>query len=1007
MYNRALIGFLSALLFILLALRAHGGSQPDLSLFTCQIASGIAGGPVPTDERINEWYDEQTAQTNRRGEGQALPLREFEPNFGQTDSRYPWLSRGEGFYLFLRPDGAAMDMRTSGGRANGVIAVDFEGANPNAAAEAGDFRSLQHYLLGARPEKWVTDVPVFTAVTFTGVYPGIDLTYYQRDGLLEHDWIVRPGADLSRIRMRFSPGTGVRLDAGGNLILQAGEATVRWQAPRSYEMRSGRSVASHWRMDAGGTVSIDAARTSAGETLVIDPPIEYLTYLGRSGYEISGRSVTDAQGNLYLTGVTSNGAWPATPGAPLNNLLGFTPTNAVVSKLSSDGKQLLFSTIFGGTYLEAGVGIALDPQGNILLTGATTSDDFPTTPSSVQPTAPALGAADPNVTNCFVLKLNAAGTAPVFGTYLGGTKIDACTAIASDPQGNVYVAGYSNSSDFVTTDGVAGPRYRLPTAQGAADLIVVKLNPAGTERIYSTYLGGSGDDMPSGMAVDGQGAVYLTGSTSSTNFPVTGNAIRGTFSGGNRSNLSPLEPGDAFVLKLARDASSIVYATYLGGSSDDVGYAIQVDGQGNAYVAGSTMSTNFPLTQGAYQAQYRGAGGMNFQAGDCFVSKVNPTGTQLVYSTLLGGTGDERCMALGVDVQGSAWVGGHTHSRDFPVTADAVQTTNRTGIAARGQVRFGDAFVANLSADGTRLNFSTYLGGSGHEMITGLALSAEGQPTVTGFTSSRDLPATAGSYQPSYFGGVDREAPFDDLFVAKFGGTAGVSLAAVANAASYSQNRITPGMIVTLTGTGIGPGQLTTGSFVNNRFTTTVGGTRFLFDGTPAPIIYVSGGQSSVVAPYDVAGKQTVQVVAERDGVRSAPLAVTVVEAAPGLFSANSSGQGPGAILNQDNTLNSPQNPIVQGGVIILYGTGEGRVSNTPADGSLAGQPLPTPVLPVRVTVAGRECNVLYAGAAPGLVAGLFQVNAQLPAGIPSGNQAVVVTVGTAASQNGLTVAVQ
>jgi uncharacterized protein (TIGR03437 family) len=148
-------------------------------------------------------------------------------------------------------------------------------------------------------------------------------------------------------------------------------------------------------------------------------------------------------------------------------------------------------------------------------------------------------------------------------------------------------------------------------------------------------------------------------------------------------------------------------------------------------------------------------------------------------------------------------------------------------------------------------------------------------------------------------------------------------------------------------------------------------------------------------------------VIAERDGVQSAPLTVSVVEAAPGLFSANSSGQGQGAILNQDNSLNSPQNPIIQNGVIILYGTGEGRVTNTPADGSLAAQPLPAPVLPVRVTVAGRECNVLYAGAAPGLIAGLFQINAQLPPGVPAGNQPVTVTVGTAPSQNGLTVAVR
>jgi len=1003
MYKRALAATLLSLLVLGIVDRARAGNI-DAETLGCMLGLVLATGRIdyPTMKEFIDGDDGLDDEGYR-----VLPVTDFEPNFGQTDRRYSWLSRGSGFYLFLRAEGAVMDLRTGQGRPNGLIEVTFEGANGGAAAEPGEYRSLQHYLLGSDSSRWVTDIPVFSAVTFSRVYPGVDLTYYQRDGLLEHDWIVRPGASARQIRMRFGSGTAVRVDDAGNLSLRTGNAEVIWHAPRSYERRNRRPVPSRWQIEPSGAVSIDAVRMDPSDTLVIDPPMEYLTYAGRSGPEVSGRAASDSQGNQYFTASTTNGEWPTTPGAALVNRNGFTPTNAVVAKLSADGKQLLYSTVFGGVEAEVGVGVAVDPSGNILLTGVTTSTDFPTTANATQRTPPPLGPSDPNSTNCYVVKLNAAGNSPIFSTYLGGTRQDMCTAIASDRQGNVYVAGMSNSNDFPVTPGAFQERYRLGTAPENHDLVMVKFNPTGTERLYSTYIGGGGFDLAFGMAVDGDGAAYLTGATSSTNFPVTAGAIRPTFSG-RSINLAPLEAGDAFVLKIARDGGSLAYSTYLGGSGDDVGMAVQVDGQGNAYVAGNTMSTNFPVTAGAYQTQYKGAGGMNFKAGDCFISKVNPSGTQLLYSTLFGGSGDERCVAMGIDGQGSVWAAGHTHSKDFPLTPDALQTTNKTLPSSLGQILLGDGFVFHLTPDGSRVNYSTYLGGIGHELITGLSMGPDGLPMVVGVTSSKDLPVTAGTYQSQPYGGIGRQAPLDDIFVAKFGGGGGaVSVAAVVNAASYAQNRITPGMIVTLAGSGIGPAQLQTAGVTNGRFPTSLADTEVSFDGTAAPIIYVSAGQSSVVVPYNVAGKSSVQVVVSRGGIRSNPLTVPVAEAAPGLFSANSSGQGPGAILNQNNSLNTAQNPADQRSVIILYGTGEGRVSNVPGDGTLVGLPLPAPVLPVRVTVAGRECNVLYAGAAPGLVAGLFQINAELPPNVPSGNQPVVVTVGTTSSQSGLTVAVR
>lgn len=240
-------------------------------------------------------------------------------------------------------------------------------------------------------------------------------------------------------------------------------------------------------------------------------------------------------------------------------------------------------------------------------------------------------------------------------------------------------------------------------------------------------------------------------------------------------------------------------------------------------------------------------------------------------------------------------------------------------------------------------------------------------------------------------------------------GLANISPLAFANAASYDPSGIAPGEIIVLGGSNLGPAQLTTSQVSNNQFPVNVAATRVLFDNIPAPILYVSDRAAGLVVPYSVAGKSTVQMIVERGGQPSAPLPIKVAPARPALFSANSSGTGPGAILNQDNTLNTPANPAAPGDILVLYGTGEGQTTPAGKDGALAlSSPLPAPVLPIKVQFdGGAPAEVLYAGAAPGAIAGLFQINARIPAGTRSGSVPVVVTVGTAASQSGLTVAVR
>lgn len=1005
MYRRCLVAFLlSALFASIFVPLLFGGGTVDANTFACKVVSNYMWGKGVTELLENEFAD---------GDEDETPVspgpspQEFEPNRGQTDRAYDWISRGRGYFVFLNASGAVIDMRDRQGRGNGIVRAEFRGANPTAAAIPSGYRSLVHYILGADSSRWITNIPRFSEISYSNVYDGIDLRHYRNDGLLEHDWIVRPGADASRIRLAFPGADSIRIDSTGNLLIRSGQAELKWHAPKSLERRSGRAVESAWELGADHTVGFRLGKHNRNETLVIDPAIEYLTYLGRGGYDVAARSTVDAQGNLYLTGATSEGTWPTTPGAVLVDVNGVTPTNTIITKLSANGNDLIYSTILGGEGFEGGSDITLDAQGNIIITGITGSNSFPTTEGVIQRTPPPLPPSSPDVTNCYVTKLNPAGNAVLFSTLLGGSGLDVCMAVKTDREGNIYLAGSTGSNDFPTTPDVFQSRLRLGTGVVAHDIFVVKLNPTGTQRIFSTLIGGGGHDWPLAMALDATGAVYLTGATSSANFPVTPGAYQSTYSGGG-GNDDIVNQGDAFVVKLAPGGGSLAYATYVGGRRDDMGLGIAVDAQGNAIIAGNTLSTNFPVTSGALQTQFRGVGGEPaVPAGDAFVLKLNATGTQAVFSTLLGGTLDDRATTVSLDPAGSIWVAGHTHSRDFPVTPDAPQSQNRTSTSVSNKLKLGDGFVASLTPDGSRLQFATYLGGSVSDFISGMAIGADGSVYVSGFTNSGDLQTTAASYQPRFFGGIARQAPFDDLFVARFGASSGVSIAAVANAASYAQNTVSPGMIATLAGNGIGPAQLAVGGAVSGRLPTSLGGTRVLFDDTPAPVIYVSSGQTSVVVPYNVNGKRTVQVVVERDGQRSAPLTVTVAAAVPALFSANASGQGPGAFLNQDGRINTPQNPADQQSIVILYGTGEGAVSNTPADGALVDTPLPIVQQPVRVTVAGREAEVLYAGGAPGLIAGLLQVNIKLPPNVPAGNQPVVLTVGTANSPAGVTLAVR
>ncbi|MEW6612327.1 MAG: SBBP repeat-containing protein [Pseudomonadota bacterium] len=655
----------------------------------------------------------------------AAPLR-FEANRGQTDRRVQFLARGTGYALWLTRDEAVMALPAPAGQGASadVLRMRFAGAGATPKVDGLERLSSQgNYLIGQDKRRWRSRVEQYARVHYDNVYPGVDLVFYGNQRQLEYDFVVAPGADPRQIRLDFSGAREVRVTPGGDLILKTRHGELVQRKPLVYQIERGarKPVAGRYVLRGGQQVGFQVARYDAGKPLVIDPVLSYSTYLGGSGQDQANGVAVDGSGNIYVAGYTFSSDFPlaantglAAPGIS---------RDAVVAKFNSAG-QLQWSTYLGGALNDEANDLAVDSQGNVFVAGATRSTNFP----AVNAAQSTLG----GQADAFVAQLNASGTGLVFSTYLGGSADDQASGLGRDAGGNVYVAGFTQSADFPAMPGAF-----QAASGGGTDAFLARYSPAGA-KLNATYYGGSGDDRALGLAVDGAGNAYLTGNTNSTNLavlnPVTGqNTFHGT--------------QDAFAAKLNPAGQALLYATYLGGALADFGSGIAVDAQGNAYVTGSTNSPDFPVTAGVFQASSAGfidafalklspagntlafstfLGGAGNDAAtrvaaddsgvylvgatdsanfpllsatqgtlggraDAFVSKLNPTGTGLLYSTYLGGSDDDQALGLAVDGSRSVYVAGETGSGNFPVVG-AFQTT------LRGQ---SDAFVSKFTDSGT------------------------------------------------------------------------------------------------------------------------------------------------------------------------------------------------------------------------------------------------------------------------------------------------------------------
>jgi uncharacterized protein (TIGR03437 family) len=957
----------------------------------------------------------------------ATPPLSFEANQGQTDPAVNFLSRGDGYALFLTPNSAVFKLRSSReNSAPSVVRMNLAGADPQARVSGTDtLPGTVNYFLGNDPNKWISGVSTFGRVNYRQIYRGIDLVYYGTQRQLEYDFIVAPGADPKQIGLEFA-GASPMLGPDGSLVLTLDGAPLTFRKPVAWQTIAGRKqmIAGNYKLS-GGRVQFALGKYDHNRALVIDPVVTYLTYLGGSKDDIAGSTiyspagnptqgmVADQAGNLYLTGYTQSTDFPLqNPIQKGNN------TNAptgFVAKLNPAGSQLLYSTYIGGGVLNDNTitqpyAIAVDGFGNAYLTGFTSAPQFPVTAGAYQTIC---GTLVNNVTNCpatqsaFLTKLSPAGGL-VYSTFLGHSG-ETGVAVAVDAKGQAYVAGNSGAqcasngpnNCFPTTPnavlpGLAFNHTTNPSNFNQGSAFISVLDAAGANLLYSSLLGGdgspAGNEHPtfgSDVAVDSSGYFYLAVTTESNQLPVTPGAFQTIYYGNPNPGFGTSSRGFVAKFNPVNSGAALVYGTYLGGfdktvgSYQDVISGIAADAAGNAYISGNA-SYDFPATAGANNSTPCPSAGSCENRG--FLAKLNPAGSGLVWATFVGTVTNPTLSSANtispprLDAAGNIYVSGIAgNNTEYPLV-NPLQPANG----------FSGVYVTMYDPTGSTIYFSTVIydpTGNNQIFSSGVDADSQGNIYVAGYTSATGLPVTTGAFQTANAGG-------HDAFIAKINIPAPtVSTGGVVPLFS-TISTVQPGEWISIYGANLAIGTTT---WIPGSFPTSLGGTSVTIDGKPAFLWYVSPTQINLQVPADMNTGSVPVVVTTAAGavgtstVILAPFAPSfslldskhVAGIIPRFDGSGAYGGGTYDIVGPTgSSLGYPTVAAKAGDIVELFGVGFGpTIPPVPVGAVFSGAAATTNA----VTLIINKVSVVpsFAGETS---AGLYQLNVTIPPGLGTGD---------------------
>ena len=607
-----------------------------------------------------------------------------------------------------------------------IIKIIFENSNRVIPVGMEELKHKSNYFIGNDSSKWKSNVPHYEKIVYEELYDGIDLVYYFNEMGLKYDWVVKPYADANQIIERFEGIDSIEIDSNGDLIIKTNTGKLQENNPHSYQKNFKKliKVVTSFRIINGSRLTYKIGDYNNSKILIIDPLI-YSTFFGGIENECGNSIVTDFEKNVYITGQTLSVDFPTQSGCfdDSHN----SSWDAFITKLNPNGEDIIVSTYFGGLKIDKGLDIAIDTDKNIYITGVTFSRDFPVTNDSYD------NSSNDSDGDSFISKLNPEGTKLIFSTFVGGNKNDESYGIAIDSNNCTYIIGTTESSNFPTSQNAFDKSYN-----GNDDVFVFKLNPLGSALIYSTYIGGDHNDVAGDIDITSSGFAVIVGGTLSTEFPITSNAYDISQNGGN----------DFFIIKLNLDGSDLIYSTFIGGSEDDGFWDkdIILDSEENAYIVGNTRSSDFPTTKNAYDRSYNGGG-------DAIVLKINSNGSNLIFSTFIGGSSSDYGYDITIDSFFNSYVVGWTESYNFPTT------DNTYDDSINGN---HDSYMVVINIDGTNLRFSTYVGGGENDRGFSITVDYECNIYLIGETLSSNFPTTLNCFDDSHNGK-------SDIYVVKFG----------------------------------------------------------------------------------------------------------------------------------------------------------------------------------------------------------------------------------------------